>query len=305
MDFAPIAVFGYRRPQKLQKLLDSLSKCKEAQNSQLYIFVDGPKSDEEVEQVRATRRVAKSEGRFRSVTVSASRGNLGLSGSIVAGVSRVLNTYDRIIVLEDDLLVSPHFLAFMNDALSVYETTEEVVSVHAYLYPVDSELPETFFLRGADCWGWGTWRRGWSLYNPDSEKLLASIVEGQELRDFDFNGYFAYSQMLRDQISGKNDSWAVRWYASAFLAKKLTLYPNTSLAINSGMDGSGTHGRGDVRYLNTLASVPISVEWQLPAENREARKSFEAFFKRTRPSRLRRVARSAKALASRHFGLKH
>jgi hypothetical protein len=47
--------------------------------------------------------------------------------------------------------------------------------------------------------------------------------------------------MLRNQIVGKNDSWAIRWYASAFINDKLTLYPGKSLLANSGNDLSGTN----------------------------------------------------------------
>src|SRR5262249_35869456 len=151
--------------------------------------------------------------------------NFGLAQSIVQGVSGTVAQHGRIIVLEDDMVTSPHFLTYMNQALDKYADEARVVSIHGYVYPVEQPLPETFFLPGADCWGWATWKRGWSCFNPDGQFLLNELKRQKLIRDFDFNGAFPYSEMLQAQIKGANDSWAVRWYASALLAGKLTLYP--------------------------------------------------------------------------------
>lgn len=288
MSLAPVAVFAYRRPDKLMELLNTLSSCREARDTELFIFVDGPRSVQEEGMVAETRAVALGETRFKSVSVTASEINIGLSRAITTGVSQLLANQDRLIVLEDDLLVSPYFLRYMNDGLKAYETTEEVVSIHAYRYPTVDDLPPTFFLRGADCWGWATWRRGWELYNSDSTELLSRLIRSGEMKEFDFNGTHAFSSMLRDQLAGRNDSWAVRWYASAFLANKLTLYPDVPLAVNTGIDGSGTHGKGDSRYQNALSETPVLVSWQAPIESAAARKAFEEFFKETRPSPIKR-----------------
>ena len=144
-------------------------------------------------------------------------------------------------MLEDDLLTSPYFLDFMNEGLSIYEEDEKVISIHGYVYPISEKLPETFFLRGADCWGWATWKRGWDLFEPDGGLLLNKLEESKQTEEFDFNRSYPYTQMLKDQINGKTNSWAVRWYASAFLQNKYTLYPGKSLVSNIGGDGSGTN----------------------------------------------------------------
>jgi hypothetical protein len=91
----------------------------------------------------------------------------------MAGVAEVLEEHGRAIVLEDDLVLSPHFLQYMNDGLDRYEDDARVASIHGYVYPVDGPLPETFFLKGADCWGWATWSRAWSHFEPDGARLLA------------------------------------------------------------------------------------------------------------------------------------
>ena len=135
---------------------------------------------------------------------------------------------DKVIVLEDDLVTSPHFLQYMNDGLGIYERDDRVISIHGYSYPVHGKLPETFFLRGADCLGWATWKRGWDLFEDDGQRLLNELERRNLTRSFDFDGSYPYTQMLRDQIAGSNSSWAVRWYASAFLRDKLK-FPYTDV----------------------------------------------------------------------------
>lgn len=279
-DLAPIVIFAYRRPEKLSVLLNSLSACPEASVSELTVFVDGPKNAREEKAVNQVLAVASAENRFGSTRVVAQPSNRGLSSAVIGGVNEMLQVHDRVIVLEDDLMVSPHFLTFMNQGLSTYAETDEVVSIHAYVYPVQGELPATFFVKGADCWGWATWRRGWAVFNPDGRELLDQLVKTDRLNEFNFGGSEDYVGLLQNQIGGRVDSWAVRWYASALLADKFTLYPANPMAVNTGIDGSGTHG-GSRHHRQVLATEPIAVTWQEVQENPSARAAFERFFRMT------------------------
>ena len=108
------------------------------------------------------------------------------------------------------------------------------------MYPIEG-LPETFFLRAADCWGWGTWQRAWNLFNPDGAELLTKIVDNGLVEILNFYGSYSYLDMLKDQIEGKNDSWAIRWSASVLLQERLGLYVGKTMAWNIGFDGSGVH----------------------------------------------------------------
>jgi hypothetical protein len=242
MKLALIALFVYNRPWHTKKTIEALQKNTLAPDSDLIIFSDGPKEFPDSQgKVSAVREYLKTINGFRSIKIIEREKNIGLAKSVISGVDSVLSKNDRIIVLEDDMVSSRYFLKYMNEALDIYEKEDRVISVHAYIYPIRKKLPETFFLRGADCWGWGTWRRGWDLFESDGGKLLKEL-EGRKLtKEFDFSGSYRYTQMLKDQISGKNDSWAIRWYASAFLNNKLTLYPGKSLINNIGFDGSGVH----------------------------------------------------------------
>lgn len=259
----PVALFAYRRPDHLRRALSSLAACPEASATSLVVFCDGPRGPADDADVAEVRRVARAAQGFAAVDVVAQDVNRGLAVSVIAGVTEVLNRADAVIVLEDDMVVSADFLTYMNAALAMYADEDRVVSIHGYVYPTDEELPPTFFLRGADCWGWATWRRGWAHFDPDGARLLSALESAGLTRAFDFDGAFPYSQMLRDQVAGQVDSWAIRWYASAFLDDLLTLYPGRSLVENIGLDGSGTHsvdGRGlatSASELGGFSRVPV------------------------------------------------
>lgn len=242
MPQAPVVLFVFRRPDHTSRTLDALSRNHLASTTDLIVFSDGPRHGEDVPAVTAVRQLVQEASGFASVRVVERQTNLGLAASVIEGVTEVLRENDKVIVLEDDLLTSRYFLSYMNEALSIYEHDASVASIHGYCPPMRSEGPETFFLRGADCWGWATWRRAWSEFNPDGENLLAQLRERGLTWAFDLDGAYGYTSMLEDQIAKKNDSWAIRWHASMYLASKYTLYPGRSLVENIGVDGSGTHG---------------------------------------------------------------
>lgn len=268
-DLAPVALFAFRRPDHLTRTLASLAENPLASRTDVVVFSDGPRDDADRAAVDATRSVVDAATGFASVRRVDREANAGLSRNVIAGVTQMLGEHERLIVLEDDMVVSPDFLAYQNAGLDLYADDPSVASIHAYIYATRTALPDLFFLRGADCWGWATWRRAWAMFDPDGAALLARIENEGLTEAFDLDGSYPYTQMLRDQIAGVNDSWAVRWYASAFLAGALTLYPGRSLVTNIGLDGSGTHA-GDLPALTTgVARMPqmrrIPIEESLEA----------------------------------------
>ena len=241
MTFSPIALFTYNRPYHTRKTVEALQQNKLSAQSDLFYFFDGPKKGVAGAQVQEVRNYLKSISHFKSVSIIERKSNLGLSANILEGVQQIISKFGKVIVLEDDLVTSPFFLDFVNEGLRLYENDDNVISVHGYLFPVKVKLPDTFFLRGADCLGWATWKRGWDLFQPDGSLLLERLIESKQTKQFEFDGSYPFMQMLMDQIAGKTNSWAIRWYASAFLANKYTLYPGKSLLSNIGGDGSGTN----------------------------------------------------------------
>ena len=296
MSNAPIALFTYSRLAHTRLTVEALLRNYSVENHDLIIFSDAARSSELKTAVDQVRTFLATITGFRSVTIHHRPYNFGLAKSIIEGVTQVLSSYERIIVLEDDLITSPHFLNYMNASLDRFVNDERVVSIHAYVYPVEQDLPEAFFLRGADCWGWATWRRGWALFNPDGQELLDQLTRKKLLNDFDFNGTQSYSKMLKEQIIGANDSWAVRWHASAFIEDKLTLYPGRSLVNNTGNDGSGTHCGNASWYDVGLSKSAIDISAVDVSQSMTGAAAFESFFKKSKPTFLKKISTLIKQL---------
>lgn len=288
---APIALFVYNRPRHLSRTVEALLRNAEASESNLFIFSDAAKNPEMASKVDEVRQYINRVRGFAAVHIIARKENWGLARSIIEGVSEVIRHYGKVIVLEDDIVVSPYFLSYMNSALALYEHDHRVASIHAYVYPVRERLPETFFLRGADCWGWATWKRAWDLFESDGCVLLRELRDGRLGHHFDLEGAYPYTRMLEEQIAGKNDSWAIRWHASAFVKNKLTLYPGRSLVLNIGTDGSGTHCGTTGEFVGDIADSPINVELIPVEENAFARRQIARFYKAARPLMLIRAMR--------------
>ncbi|MCS6820654.1 MAG: methyltransferase, TIGR04325 family [Microscillaceae bacterium] len=233
MNLAPIVLFIYNRADILDRTLNTLSRNVLAKESILYIYADGAKenaTEKDREKIQQARAVAKSKQWCKEVHIIEREKNLGLSNSIIAGVTEVINKHGKVIVLEDDLELSPYFLKYMNDALNMYEKEPKVWSIGACnFFSTYSHTPETFFIPIPDCWGWATWADRWQYFEPDSKKLLQQLKDRKLEEDFNLYGTYDFIGMLQAQAEGKISSWAIRWQAQAYLHNALTLYPKYSL----------------------------------------------------------------------------
>lgn len=265
----PIALFAFNRPKHFKRTLAALTANELANESDLYIFCDGPRNVEESKLCAQVTKIAHGATGFKNVTVYQQRKNRGLAPSIIEGVTSMVAAHGQVIVLEDDLITSPYFLRYMNDGLTVYANSPKVASIHGWCFPhMIPNTPQTFFLHGADCWGWATWKRAWDIFEPDANKLLAELKQKNLIEEFDLEGSYRYSTMLKQAARGEISSWAVRWHASTFLADMYTLYPGHSLVHNIGMDNSGTHCTAT--YLLNTATInnPVLVLEQPVATNK-------------------------------------
>jgi hypothetical protein len=283
---APIALFVYSRPDLTQRTLDALATNRLSDSSELIIFSDGPKTSADAPKVEAVRSLVSGVKGFSHVRLVSAPANLGLARSILGGVSRVNDEFGRVIVVEDDIETSPHFLAYMNDALGRYADQPRIAAVSGFVPPMDIVLPETFFQRDAECWGWATWQRAWSGFETDGVKLLAELKRRSLLHFFDQDGTFPYSDMLRGQIAGTNNSWAVRWRAHVILNDLLSLYPGRSLTRNIGNDGSGTHSGSSDFWGGVVSEAPVMVREIPLLHSKQAFEGFRRFNRRNIKSGL-------------------
>jgi hypothetical protein len=248
-DPAPIALFAFNRPAHTRQALDALARNPLAGESDLHVFVDGPRGAHESALVDEVAGIGAGATGFKSVQLHRSASNRGLFGAITSGVSQVLERRPAVIVVEDDIVACPSFLRYMNDALERYREVAQVGSIHAYAPPV-AALPEFYFLPGGDCWGWATWADRWRLFEPDAASLVRRIVQSGRLRAFcSVQGYRSLL-MLCQRALGRNGSWALPWHASLFLAGRLTLHPGVSFVANIGNDASESD-----RYETALRST--------------------------------------------------
>ncbi len=276
---SPILLFVYNRPEHTRRLIESLLANEEAEKSELYIYADNCRNDADNQQVDAVRSYIHSLSGFKAIHIVEREENWGLARNVIDGVTTLLGFYDRVIVLEDDLVVAPYFLRFMNDALEVYKDEPRVGHIQACDFTQDESLPDTFLIKWTGSWGWAQWARAWKFFNPDGKELLRLLEERNLTYRFDFNGNYRFTRMLRRQIVGKNNSWAIRWNASLFLADILSLNVGRSLVQNNGYDGSGTNcGGGDLnRSVLWLAPLPVQ-KIEPVVENEYARQRFARYY---------------------------
>jgi hypothetical protein len=262
MKLAPIALFVYARPEHTRQTLESLAANDLAQDSELIVFADGPKagaSAETLANIQKTRDLVTERNWCGKVTLVASEVNKGLAGSIVSGVTKVVNEHGRIIVLEDDLHVAPGFLRFMNEALELYEHDAQVMHIAGYMFPVKAKLPDTFFYRSMFCWGWATWASAWKHLNLDAADLYKQLEARGFPEDFNVHPSNEFYESIRANMDGRIITWAIKWLASIYLANGLCLVPGKSLVRNIGHDGTGVHcGSNDAMAVQPIAnSVPV------------------------------------------------
>jgi hypothetical protein len=295
-NLAPIALFVYNRPDHTRRTISYLQKNLLADESRLFIFSDGPKTEADKTKVEQVRQLAKETTGFKSVKLIERDTNLGLANSIISGVTKLVNEYDKVIVFEDDLLSSTYTLQYFNEALDRYAKEEQVMHIGAYMYDLpDKTLPQTFFYRAATSWGWATWARAWKDFEPDIDKLIGQF-DRHKIHRFSIEGSMNFWKQMEQFKSGKNNSWAIRWYASIFLKNGLTLNPSRSFIHNIGHDGSGIHSNSENTYQVQMAQKPVT---EFPVELKENAQAYQAirqFLSKRKGSLLRRGLRYIKQL---------
>jgi hypothetical protein len=241
MSFAPIAIFACKRPEHLTRLLESLSKNKESKKSDVKIFIGGPKNVKDWPLVYQTVSVARNQEGFRSVEVELCFDMTTGAELIKNGVSQVLSKSSEVIVLEDDLVVRSDFLLYMNTSLRKYQHNNNVAQISAWNFGVmqAGAAQQTYFMTGTTSWGWATWRRAWNPVPNLMENFVWLTSRAKRIHTFNYNEVMDCLGMLEAVIEKGYDAWDVSWYLDNFRKGNLVIYPNSTLTINDGFDGSG------------------------------------------------------------------
>jgi hypothetical protein len=278
-NLAPILLFTYKRLETLKITVEALKANYLADQSDLYVFSDGAKKPSDQPIIAEIRDYIATISGFKQIHIIESDKNKGLATSIIDGVSHVLQQHDKVIVLEDDLSTTYNFLAFMNEGLNKYFTQSEVFSISGYSFNLgkpDSSNEEAYFLNRGWSWGWATWKHRWLMVDWEVKDYKLFTNDRIAKREF-AKGGSDLNKMLSDQMTGKLDSWAIRWFYSQFRKKGLTLYPLTSKVFNNGFDEDATHTNGSAsRYIPVL-DAKANVSFLMPEKVQISRYYQDAF----------------------------
>lgn len=300
-NLAPIALFVYNRPQHTERTLKFLQQNELAADSRLYIFSDGAKTENDTDKVEEVRALIKKVDGFKSVKIIEKKDNSGLANSVIAGVSQLIKDYGRVIVFEDDLVSSPYTLTYFNDALTRYQNEEKVMHIGAYMYPLKSEsLPQSFFFRAATSWGWATWARAWEHFEPNIDTLTKQF-DSKKKSAFAIDNTMNFWKQMQEFKKGKNNSWAIRWYASIFLKNGLTLNPAQSLVNNIGHDGTGVHSGINDIYNVVINPKPITKFPEVIEEDKLAYQTIKHFLANRKGNMVTRIRRFVKEKLAQYF----
>jgi len=296
-NLAPIVLFAYNRPAHTSQTLTALAANDGAESSDLIVFCDGPKDDRDCSKVDRVRKIVRNFEGFNSITVFENETNYGLGTAIPRGISYTLSRYDRVIILEDDIITSPAFLSFMNRALDRYAEDRRVWHVSGWGYPLPekdmAKLPQTYFWRGMNCWGWATWSDRWAYFNKEPQRILNTWSK-QAKKRFDLNNSGIFWRQIIANAHGGKSTWAIFWYASIFENSGLCLNPAISYVENIGFDGSGQNC-GSRQLVRSRLAKTADVRWpSTVTENSEAVAAIQRYYKSCKPSLFQRVGRRLK-----------
>lgn len=256
-NLAPVVMFVYNRLDSVEQTIENLKRNKLANQTDLFIFSDAAKKEAQAESVKLVREYIHNIDGFSSIHIIEAEKNKGLAKSIIAGVTEIINERGKVIVVEDDLITAPQFLSFMNDALDFYESEKQIWAISGYQFPF--EIPEeytksVYTAYRSSSWGWATWKDRWQTIDWEIKDYGSYKYNPMKIAKF-CRGGTDLDKMLRYQMQGKIDSWAIRWCYNQYKQNKLTIYPVRSLVNSIGTDGRGIHcDPTSVRFRQTLVT---------------------------------------------------
>ena len=288
-NLAPIVLFVYNRPDHTKQTVEALQKNELAIGSELFIYSDAAKNENAEQKVNEVRQYIKDINGFKRVTIIEREKNWGLANSIIDGVTKIVNEYGKIIVLEDDLVTSPYFLKFMNEALEFYKDKDKVWHISGWNYPIETDgLDDVFLWRLMNCWGWATWADRWKYYEKDVDKTIKEFSKN-DIKRFNIDGQEDFFGQVIGNYEKKINTWAIFWYATIFKQNGLCLNPTQTFVKNIGHDGSGVHCGESCSFDSSLSmNEKVNFDTKIE-ENNVALNRIQKFYKFQKKSFFVRV----------------
>ena len=298
--YAPIVLFVYSRLWHTRQTIEALQINELADKSELFIYSDAANSKNDQVAVQDVRGYIAQITGFKKIRIIEREKNWGLANSIIDGVTAIVNEYGKVIVLEDDLVTSPSFLKFMNDALDYYENNKKVWHISGWNYPIAMPgNPDVFLWRVMNCWGWATWADRWQYFEKDTCGIINKF-DNEMIFDFDLDGVGGFWRQLLANKQGQLNTWAVFWYANIFLRRGLCLNPSFSFVRNIGHDGTGENCGVEIEDnvgLNSNLNCQFSV---VTEESSLARERIIEYCKRKKNTFVARVRNLYQKIRKQH-----
>lgn len=292
----PVALFVYRRLEHTRSVVSALMNCKLSEKVHLIVYSDGPKDIGAEIDVNKVREFILTVSAFAKVDVKLQPTNVGLARSITEGVSEVLRIYDHVIVLEDDVVVRDEFLLYMTESLLRYRDHSSVWHISGWSHPISGEgLSDCYFTSVMSCWGWATWRSRWQYYRKDPALLCDSWSQGN-INEFNLQGAHDFWRQVKQNKSGKIDTWAIFWFATIFENDGLCLQPTVSLVENIGNDGTGTHCSANNVFNSMSPARTIKSFPDQPVIDLLAQERIKKFYRQFEFSAFARILRRFKSM---------
>lgn len=294
---APVCLFVWKRYDHLVRTLSALKSNYLARETELYVCSNAAISEEEKDSVEKIRSYVSAFEGMKKTTLICNEINKGISENLIKNVTKILKIYGKIIVLEDDMITSPNFLDFMNQALNFYQGFDNIQQIAGYCIPFDIKSTyDTYFIPRSCSWSWATWKDKWDRINwtPDKSQLLSVdwkrfCSAGEDMK-----------VMLKALANGTLNTWDITSDYSIYMNHMLTVFPTKSFIFNIGMDGTGEHCPKTDRYNSELVQ-PDKREFVFDKEvavNPKILRLYSKFYKLSWKSKIYNILSPIKPLVA-------
>lgn len=252
--YAPILVMVYDRLDSLKKCIESLKNCEESAESILYISSDAAYRSQDTAKIEAVRNYIQTVSGFKNVIPIIHKENKGLNGSYNFAIDLIFKDNDTFMFLEDDIIVAPDFLKFMNDGLDFYKKDDKIISIsgfsHSVFFDVDAKLKSDVYFTNRWCpWGFASWKdRMVSVPGLSLEELKQDLNDNKFVKKLDEIGIDLFTAFQRKLYQKQALVLDYRYVHHMVKNDLYTATPYTTKTFNIGNDGQGTRTKKNEKF---------------------------------------------------------
>jgi hypothetical protein len=259
----PVLIIIFNRPEKFQKLIESLKKIKP---NQIYIFADGPRQDnnKDLELCKQTRKIISKINWSCKIKIFFLNKNIGVDKGVYSAINWLFNNEEFGIILEDDCIPTKDFFKFATLLKKKYSNNNNIGIISGNNFIKSNYIGSYFFSKWPHTWGWATWKRNWDKFNYEIPywKKFRDSKKWKELNS-DFAEYKTFTHLYNLLLDDKKKhliTWDFRWMLYLWYNNFVNIIPRYNLVKNIGFDKDATHTfvKDDRWILNTkILKTPL------------------------------------------------